>query len=48
VVRLGRPETEITPETLRLLYGVEVAVIPVAERGVRLCVPSLAGHGTRH
>ena len=44
VVRLGPPETEITPETLRLLYRVEVAVIPVAERGVHICVPSLAGH----
>lgn len=48
VVRLGPPETEITPETLRLLYGVDVAVIPIAERGVRLCVPSLAHHGPRH
>jgi iron complex transport system ATP-binding protein len=47
VVRLGRPETEITPETLHLLYRVDVAVIPVAERGVRICVPSLAGHATK-
>jgi iron complex transport system ATP-binding protein len=42
VVRLGPPETEITPESLHLLYRVDVAVIPVPGRGVRICVPSLA------
>lgn len=43
ILHLGPPESAITPETLRRLYRVEVSVIPVAERGIRICVPSLAG-----
>ena len=40
---LGAPAETVTPETLRLLYGVEVAVVPLsgAGRGQALCAPVL-------
>jgi len=43
---LGRPTDMITPENLKRLYGVDVAVLEVAmpdtERRTRVCIPSLA------
>lgn len=40
---LGPPAETVTPDTLRLLYGVEVAVVPLpgARRGEALCAPVL-------
>jgi iron complex transport system ATP-binding protein len=29
----------VTPETLRLLYGVEVAVVPLPGQGRAVCTP---------
>lgn len=41
LVALGAPEATITRENLRLLYGVEVAVVPLPEHGRSVCTPVL-------
>ncbi|WP_342152803.1 ABC transporter ATP-binding protein [Methylorubrum sp. SB2] len=38
---LGAPAETVTPETLRLLYGVEVAVVPLPQSGRAVCAPVL-------
>ncbi len=38
---LGPPGETVTPETLRLLYGVEVAVVPLPGEGRAVCAPVL-------
>ena len=38
LLRLGAPEDVITPATMREVYGVEVAVVPVGAH--RVCVPA--------
>ncbi|MCW5773062.1 MAG: ABC transporter ATP-binding protein [Rhodospirillaceae bacterium] len=43
LARLGPPETTITPESLKLVYGVEIDVVEIAG-GRRVCVPTLARH----
>lgn len=42
LVALGRPEDTITPENLRRLYGVAVAVVPLPGHGRSVCTPILA------
>jgi iron complex transport system ATP-binding protein len=39
LVALGPPAETVTPETLRLLYGVEVAVVPLPGQGRAVCTP---------
>ncbi len=41
MVALGSPQVTITSETLRLLYGVEVAVVPLTGHGRSVCMPVL-------
>jgi ABC-type cobalamin/Fe3+-siderophores transport system ATPase subunit len=44
LARLGRPDEVITAESLREVYGVEVAITPVVRadgRTARVCVPAL-------
>ncbi|HKA63771.1 MAG TPA: ABC transporter ATP-binding protein [Methylomirabilota bacterium] len=44
LARLGRPDEVITAESLREVYGVQVAITPVARadgRTARVCVPAL-------
>ena len=41
LLALGSPEATITPETLRLLYGVAVAVVPLPQHGRSVCTPVL-------
>jgi iron complex transport system ATP-binding protein len=38
LLRLGAPDTVITPETMRTVYGVDVAIVPVGAH--RVCVPA--------
>jgi iron complex transport system ATP-binding protein len=42
-VRLGPPAATITPESLKLVYGVDIAVVEIAADGGRrrVCVPAL-------
>jgi len=42
--RLGPPSATITAESLRLVHGVDIAVVEIAadEGKRRVCVPSLA------
>ena len=51
LARLGPPAGTITPESLKLVYGVDVAVVEIAADGGsrRMCVPSLSAtlHSTR-
>jgi iron complex transport system ATP-binding protein len=49
LVRLGTPNETITAESLKLVYGVDIAVMEIAADGGkrRVCVPSLAGAPTR-
>jgi iron complex transport system ATP-binding protein len=44
LVRLGPPAETITAESLKLVYGVDIAVMEIAAAGGarRVCVPSLA------
>lgn len=44
LVRLGPPNDTITPESLKLVYGVDIAVVEIAAGAGtrRVCVPSLA------
>ena len=42
LVALGDPEATITPESLRRVYGVEVAVVPLPGHGRSVCTPILA------
>ncbi|GJE18293.1 ABC transporter ATP-binding protein [Methylobacterium marchantiae] len=42
LLALGPPEEAVTPETLRLLYGVEVAIVPLPGEGRFVCTPVLA------
>jgi len=44
LVRLGAPNATITAESLKLVYGVDIAVVEIAagEGKRRVCVPSLA------
>jgi iron complex transport system ATP-binding protein len=42
LVALGTPEETVTPENLRLLYDVDVAVAFLPEVGRRVCSPSSA------
>ncbi len=39
LVALGPPTGTVTPEHLRLLYGVEVAVVPLPGQGRTICTP---------
>ncbi|MCP1549674.1 MULTISPECIES: ABC transporter ATP-binding protein [Methylorubrum] len=39
LVALGPPSETVTPEHLRLLYGVEVAVVPLPGQGRTVCTP---------
>ncbi|MFC6390321.1 ABC transporter ATP-binding protein [Methylorubrum zatmanii] len=39
LVALGPPAETVTPDSLRLLYGVEVAVVPLPEQGRTVCTP---------
>jgi len=39
LVALGPPSETVTPEHLRLLYGVEVAVVPLPGQGQTVCTP---------
>jgi iron complex transport system ATP-binding protein len=39
LLRIGTPAEVVTTDTLRECYGVEVAVLPVAEDRYRVCVP---------
>ena len=39
LVALGPPAETVTPEHLRLLYGVEVAVVPLPGQGRAVCTP---------
>ncbi|MGA4553939.1 ABC transporter ATP-binding protein [Methylorubrum aminovorans] len=39
LVALGPPAETVTPEHLRLLYGVEVAVVPLPGQGRTVCTP---------
>jgi iron complex transport system ATP-binding protein len=51
LARLGAPATTITPESLREIYGVEVAVVRVAvgDGGARqVCIPRSPSAGARH
>lgn len=44
LVRLGAPSVVMTPESLRLIYGIDVEIQPVERRDgqrVNVCVPSL-------
>lgn len=45
ILALGPPETTITPERLKRLYGVDVSVVFVPELGRRVVAPSLSGGG---
>jgi iron complex transport system ATP-binding protein len=38
LIRLGPPDAVITPEAMRLVYAVEVAVLPVGTGRMRACV----------
>jgi iron complex transport system ATP-binding protein len=38
LLRLGPPDAVITPDTMRTVYGVDVAIVPVG--GHRVCVPA--------
>ncbi|WP_375465842.1 ABC transporter ATP-binding protein [uncultured Methylobacterium sp.] len=42
LIALGPPEATITPETLRRLYGVAVAVVPLPGHGRSVCTPVLS------
>ena len=42
LVGLGPPAATITPESLRRIYGVEVAVVPLPGEGRAVCSPVLA------
>jgi ABC-type cobalamin/Fe3+-siderophores transport system ATPase subunit len=42
LVALGTPEEMLTPENLRLLFGVDVAVVFLPEVGRRVCSRSSA------
>ncbi|TXM65017.1 MULTISPECIES: ABC transporter ATP-binding protein [Methylobacterium] len=42
LVALGTPEATITRESLRRVYGVDVAVVPLPEHGCSVCTPILA------
>lgn len=35
----GRPETVLTEETIRALYGVDVEVVSLYQDGARICIP---------
>jgi len=39
LVRLGTPAAIITPETMRLVYGVEVDIVSVGESRIKICLP---------
>ena len=39
LVALGPPAETVTPDALRLLYGVEVAVVPLPGQGRAVCTP---------
>jgi len=39
LLRIGAPAEVVTTDTLRECYGVEVAVLPVADDRYRVCVP---------
>ncbi len=39
LVALGPPSETVTPETLRLIYGVAVAVVPLPGQGLTVCTP---------
>lgn len=39
LIRLGPPGEIITPETMHLVYGVEVDVVPVGEGRIKMCLP---------
>ena len=41
LLALGRPEEAVTPETLRLLYGVDVAIVPLPGGGRFICTAIL-------
>lgn len=41
LVRYGKPDTVVTSEHLRRLYGVDVDVVSIAGSNRRVCVPSL-------
>lgn len=41
VITVGEPDEIVTPEMLRVLYGVEVAVDYMAQAGRNVCVPKL-------
>ncbi|KQP41728.1 ABC transporter ATP-binding protein [Methylobacterium sp. Leaf106] len=41
LLALGRPEEAVTPETLRLLYGIDVAIVPLPGSGRFVCTPIL-------
>ena len=42
IVAIGPPDETVTPATLKRLYGVDVAVVPLPELGRRICTPSLS------
>ena len=37
--RQGTPDEVITPETMRLVYGVEVDIVPIDDGRLKMCVP---------
>lgn len=37
--RQGTPDAIITPETMRLVYGIEVDIVPVGDGRLKMCVP---------
>ena len=39
LVKLGPPADIITPESMRLLYSVEVDVVPVGDGRIKMCLP---------
>jgi iron complex transport system ATP-binding protein len=39
LARLGPPAETVTPETMRLVYGVEVDVVPVGGGRIKVCLP---------
>jgi iron complex transport system ATP-binding protein len=40
LVRLGAPADVITPDSMRLVYDVEVAVLPVGDGTMKVCLPA--------
>jgi iron complex transport system ATP-binding protein len=43
IIALGPPEETVTAETLKVVYGIDVAVVTLPGSDRRICTPSLAG-----